>query len=808
MADRQIYIATAPRRTALRWTNKQTSWQKLVDRCRETARTGETLAEYKAMPKMEQSQRKDVGGFVGGYLELGKRKKGNVKFRDVLTLDIDYARADTWEQYCLAFGNEAFVYGTHTYTPEVPRMRLVVLLSRSVTSEEYEAVSRALAAQIGIDLFDDTTYEPERLMYWPSSPTDIPYYFQYTDGEPLDPNTLLSTYHNWRDASEWPYSSRVAACIHTGAKKQGNPTEKPGIVGTFCRCYDIHDAIDTFLSDVYERCGDSDRYTYLAGSVAAGLVVYEGGMFAYSHNATDPCSQHLVNAFDLVRIHKFSDEDGKVGENTPINRLPSYEKMSEFAARDKKVRARLLEERKAASAEDFKDLTLDEEGGSWMEEMDYSKSGALKSTADNVVVILEHDTRFKGKLWKNEFSGVECYDGSLPWTVGLPQGTWSNADDSCLRCFLEKEYGISSKDKIADALTAVFNKHKRHPIREYLDGLKWDGVKRLDTLLVDFLGAEDRMLTRMQTRKQFTAAVARIYRPGTKYDYALVLTGPEGIGKSTLISKMGGDWFSDSVTTIEGKEGMENLRKAWLIELGELAGIKRSEVEAIKQFLSRSEDRYRPAYGKRLETYKRQCVFFGTTNERNFLKGTDGNRRFWVVEVGLEEPRENIWGTLDDEYRDQVWAEAKTRYKRKEPLYLPPDLEQQARLNQKRFNDLAGDERIGMMQQYLDTLLPADWETRSLERRRAYFRQTDPLDAQGVLRREEVSAVEILCELFGQAMDEKARYKTREINALMEWVPNWEKGDSKRIPGYGKQRLWKRTPPPEEGDDEGEGEHI
>ncbi|HBE54503.1 MAG TPA: hypothetical protein DDW22_00025, partial [Prevotellaceae bacterium] len=139
-------------------------------------------------------------------------------------------------------------------------------------------------------------------------------------------------------------------------------------------------------------------------------------------------------------------------------------------------------------------------------------------------------------------------------------------------------------------------------------------TRRLDTLLVDFLGAEDRTLTRMQTRKQFTAAVARIYKPGTKYDYALVLTGPEGIGKSTLLSRMGGEWFSDSVATIEGKEGMENLRKAWLIELGELAGIKRSEVEAIKQFLSRSEDRYRPAYGKRLETFRRQCVFFGTTN--------------------------------------------------------------------------------------------------------------------------------------------------------------------------------------------------
>ena len=220
MADRQIYIATAPKRTATRWSNKQTHWKKLVERCSQTAQTGESLAEYKAMSKPDQSQRKDVGGFVGGYLIEGQRRKGSVKFRDVLTLDIDYAKADTWEQYCLLYGNEAFVYGTHTYTPEAPRMRLVVLLSRSVTSEEYEAVGRALAARIGIDLFDDTTYEAERLMYWPSSPRDVEYYFKHTEGEALDPDEVLATYHNWRDVSEWPYSSRVAACIHSSFKKQ------------------------------------------------------------------------------------------------------------------------------------------------------------------------------------------------------------------------------------------------------------------------------------------------------------------------------------------------------------------------------------------------------------------------------------------------------------------------------------------------------------------------------------------------------------------------------------------------------------
>ena len=287
--------------------------------------------------------------------------------------------------------------------------------------------------------------------------------------------------------------------------------------------------------------------------------------------------------------------------------------------------------------------------------------------------------------------------------------------------------------------------------------------------------------------------MARATRPGCKYDYTLVITGPEGIGKSTLLARMGGEWFSDSVVTVEGKEGMASLRKAWLIELGELAGIKRSEVEAVKQYLSRSVDKYRPAYGRREEEYPRQCVFFGTTNETNFLKGANGNRRFWVVEAGVEVPTKTIWTELNSEYRDQVWAEAKTRYEQGEPLFLSRDLEMQARKMQKEFNDVAKDERIGLIQRYLDTPLPADWETRSLERRRAYFKQTDPLEAEGVLTRTEVSTVEILYELLGESLDEKLRYKSREINALFEWIPGWEKGKTKRITGYGLQRLWVRS---------------
>ena len=132
MADRNIYISTATSRKSTSWKNRSIPWNLLVEKCSNTQYTGETYAEYKAMSKEEQSNRKDIGGFVGGYLADGKRKKGQVTLRDILTLDIDYAKADTWDEYVSNVGCEAFVYSTHTHTEKNPRLRLVVLLSHGI----------------------------------------------------------------------------------------------------------------------------------------------------------------------------------------------------------------------------------------------------------------------------------------------------------------------------------------------------------------------------------------------------------------------------------------------------------------------------------------------------------------------------------------------------------------------------------------------------------------------------------------------------------------------------------------------------
>ena len=801
MNDRQIYIATANKRDAARWKNRRTTWLALLEKCSHTVRTPETLAEYKAMNKALQTERKDVGGFVGGYLREGRRSKNSVDFRDVLCLDIDYGQPDTWDNFVLTFNNAAFAYSTHKYTPSAPRIRLVILLSRQVTGDEYEAIGRMVASHVGIELFDDTTYQPERLMYWPSTSSDGEFFFRRQDGPALDADAVLAQYHNWRDVSEWPYSRRVSEVIRREAVKQGDPLAKPGIVGAFCRCYNIHEVIEKYLSDIYERTDKENRYTFRNGSVAAGLVIYENGLFAYSHNATDPSSQHLCNAFDLVRMHRFDEADEGLTEQTPMQSRPSYRAMAELAATDVKVRTLLTEERRASAVTDFADIDearVEADDKEWMEKLEYTRKGQIACTIANMAYVLDNAPEFRGRLWHDDFTGLDRYRGRLPWPTDPSVDSWTNTDDACLRKHMEKAYGLVGKEKLSDALMSVFASHRRHPVREYLTALTWDGEPRLDSLFIDFLGAEDSELIRAQTRKQFTAAVARVMQPGCKFDTALVLVGPEGTYKSTTLQKMAGRWFNDTAIDMGSKDGMEALRHSWIIELGELTAIRRSDTETVKGFLSKTSDKSRPAYGRYVEEHPRQCVFFGTTNEHSFLKGFTGNRRFWIVETSKHRCRMSVKNDLDSYYRDQVWAEAMYNYNLGEPLYLDADLERLAREKQDEYNELSDDSRRGVIEEFLNTPLPLDWRSRSIDQRIAYFKTnssgSDFSREEGVEQRATVSAVEILVECFRQPLDEKARYKTREINHIMKNLPGWRETDRKvTIPAYGsQQRIYER----------------
>lgn len=802
--DFSIDLATAHSRIAKKWRNRHWLWSELLQRCSETKRTGETAAEYARMSKEEQSNVKDVGGFVGGYLSSGIRKNANVMYRTVATLDIDYGTVNVWDDFTMAFGFAAMIYSTHKHSSKTPRYRLVFPLSRQVSPAEYEPLCRKIAAEIGIDLFDDTTYELPRLFYWPSTSKDADFVFDYQDGPACDVDAILSQYVDYKDVSAWPLSSREGDVIAHEIKKQGDPTEKPGVIGAFCRAYSIEDAIDTFLSDKYEKTGHEGRYTYKLGSVAGGLVCYEG-KFAYSHHETDPASKQLCNAFDLCRVHLFGAQD-EGSRALDVTRKPSYAAMQEFAAKDKAVKLLMARERAQAAADDFDgldDAELPEDyNDEWKAELEYTKSGKLLCNIANIILILENDPALAGHIVHDLFTGMDSAKDGLPWNKNANQ--WTDTDDANLRVWLEKHYDITGKEKIADALTAVLTRHSYHPIRDYLNGLTWDGVPRLDRIIIDYMGAEDSELNRAMSRKHFVAAVARVFNPGCKYDYCLIMSGAEGIGKSTLLRVMGGKWFNDSITTLEGKEGMEQLRRAWIVELGELSSIKRSDVEQVKAHLSKQVDIYRAAYARRVLEHPRQCVFCGTTNEALFLKGDTGNRRFWVIPVVAELRKYKDWSEAIRRDRDQLWAEAVHYYKQGEPLYLSEELEAQAKQRQQDFNDDNDDPIVAMLDKYLNTLLPVNWDTMDIQARRSYLRDPDPLQAEGTVKRDKVCAAEFICEQLGKDMaDKDYKYLCRRVSKMIGDRPEWERVSSTKHAAklYGTQRGFRRVEQPDEDDD-------
>lgn len=790
--DFTVDLATAHSRLSKKWHNRHWQWSELVQRCSETQRTNETAAEYAKMSREEQSNVKDVGGFVGGYLSGGIRKNTNVLHRSVATLDIDYGTLNVWGDFIMAYNFAAMLYSTHKHSSKTPRYRLVFPFTRQVTPSEYEPICRKIAADLGIDLFDDTTYELPRLFYWPSTSKDAEYVFEYQDGPACNPDEILSQYVDYRDVSAWPVSSRENNVIAHEIKKVGDPTEKPGVIGAFCRAYSIEDVIERFLSDYYDPTGVDGRYTYKLGSVAGGLVCYEG-KFAFSHHETDPASRQLCNAFDLCRLHLYGAKD-EGSRALDITRKPSYLAMAEFASQDRNVKLILSRDKQQAAADDFADVELPEDySDEWKGDLEYSKSGKLQCTIGNIILILENDPALRGHIVHDEFSGFDGVVGGLPWNKHAKQ--WTDRDDANLRVWLEKNYGLTGKEKIADALTAVLTRHSYHPVRQYLSGLTWDGTPRLERLVIDYIGAEDTPINRTMTRKHFTAAVARVFHPGCKYDYCLILTGPEGAGKSTLLNIMGGEWFNDSVVTTEGKEGMDQLRRAWVIEMGELSSIKRSDVEQVKSYLTRETDIYRAAYDRRTTEHPRQCIFCGTTNETFFLKGNTGNRRFWVIQIAPELRKCSSFREALKRDRDQLWAEAVHYYKQGDSLYLDEELENQAKERQANYNDDSDDPIATMLRDYLDTKLPVDWGTYDLARRRAWFKNPDPLDATGTEIRTRVTAAEFICERMGRDMaDKEYKYLARRINTYMSSLPDWEKVSSSRHCAnlYGTQRGYRK----------------
>ena len=807
--DRKLLIAIGRSRKASQWQNKEMMWSEFLDKLATTTRTRETVTDYAAMSKADRDTVKDVGGFVGGYLKNGRRNNASVVNRCMLCLDADNADPGLMDDLDMTFINAYALYSTHSHTPEKMRLRLIIPLMRTVTPDEYAAVARRVADDLNLARFDPTTFEPARLMYWPSTPENGEFVFQYSDAPFLDPDEVLNTYADWRDASLWPTTQPVEERIRHTAGKQEDPTEKRGIIGAFCRAHTITDVLDTLLKDVYHPSMEGNRYTYVGGSTTGGLVIYDD-KYAYSHHATDPAGGKLCNAFDLVRWHLFTPggtaPDGAlVGDEADSMKL-----MQEYAAKDEATRRQLAEERRAQAMEEFSDLDADassaakkapEENANWQDALDIDKHGKVKDTLGNLALILRNDPRLKDISYNIHRSGIDIRRDAegkttLPWTQLKPG--WNESDLGAIQIYLERVYGLYTPSKLKGILLAIAAERSYHPIRDYFDALPaWDGVPRVETLFIDYLGSPDTAYIRAIARKMMVAAVARIYEPGIKFDSVVVLNGPQGMGKSSFFAKLGGKWFSDSLTIsdMKDKAAPEKLQGYWILELGELAGLKKMDVETVKAFITRQDDKFRHSYGYSVEDHPRQCIIVGSTNNGDgFLRDVTGNRRFWPVTCTTNSPH-RPWEV--ESVVPQLWAEAYTLYRAGEKLFLSLEEEKQASMEQTAA--LESDVREGMIAEYLDKLLPEDWDRMDLAERRGFLRG-DPFtggNRVGTVQRTTVCAVEVWAECFGKDPSAIKRSDTYDIFGMLMKIGGWEKYSGnktgvQRRGLYGPQRCFVR----------------
>lgn len=773
---RDLNIAYGNSRTARQWSNKTIHFGDLKERLKVTIRTPESAEEYARFSRPQRDAVKDHGGFVAGVLKGGRRKVDTVESRSMVALDGDRINAEFLKDFEKDTPYTSVLYTTHSHTDENPRVRLVFPLTRDVSSEEYVAVARYLAQMLGMDYFDECSYQPNQLMYWPSSPSNGVFVFKEADKDWLDPDDILAAHPEWTDPTRLPTSSRESRANTAKFKKVQDPLEKDGVVGLFNRAYyPITLAIDAFLPDVYEAADSGSRYHLIESGSMAGVEIKEDGKFVYSHHAKDPAYLKLCNAFDIVRIHKFGDDDEK----------KSFRRMCEFAMTLDKVKLQDMEEKKQRAEEDFS------EDADWQTRLRYMpRSKCLENSVWNLMLILNNDPDFSNIAF-NELAGRVQVTGAVPWTRPDDNKFWRDADTAQLKALIDVRYESFSGRNHDVAFTKVVEDRRFNPLREWLDALpEWDGVVRLENLYIDYLGADSTKYVKAATRKSYAAAVARAYEPGIKFDSIAVLVGPQGCGKSTLFAKMGREYYSDSLTLTDMKDkaGAEKLQGYWILELGELAGLRKADIEVVKAFVSRTDDIYRPSYGRTVESHPRQCVIVGTTNsETGFLRDITGNRRFWPIKV-TGESKKKSWDITDEEVL-QLWAEAKYLYGQGEPLYLDADESSEALSQQ--IEAMESDERQGMVEEYLDTLLPKNWNSLDVYERRNFF--TDSTAAKGTVQRTAVSNAEIWSECFCRNLSDLKPSDSYAIAALMTKVDGWKRTEKiRKLAIYGRQRIYER----------------
>lgn len=803
--NRPITLSVAPSRTARQWLPQRDTWSGLCTRLAASFETSETPEEYAAADKTRRGEIKDIGGFVGGALTDNIRRAGHCLRRDIITIDIDRLQQGDEERLCGIVEKWCCcIYSTHSHTAEAPRLRLVLLPSRQIERSEYEAVAKVAASEIettlGAGCVDSTTFEPERLMYWPSHSRGAQPYFHRFFGEPVDVDAALGT------SVGQVAAARVAEISSRG--ELTDPRQRGGVVGATCSVYyPITRLFEGGPLAGYYVEGTHGRWSWARGSTRNGVRIYDNGLFIYSDHDTDPAHGGCRNAFDLIRIHLYGgDMDAALSycaaipavadiiRDSNLSGIELPEEAEETDAADEAPESReevKTEPRKRGRPKKQRW----EPQGDWTDSLDRDdRTGRILTNASNIRAVFENDPKLQGLFRMNNFNLDIILTRPRPWAPEDGHLKLRNSDMACLRNYLDKEYGITGKEKIQDGFEAEIMRNSFNPVLDTIHAETWDGVPRVETLFIDWLGAEDTVLNRAMTRKWLVAAVARALKPGCKFDYMLILRGPEGCGKSTIFERLGGDYYTNRIGDIRTKEALENIAGNWVAECGELGSLLGAEQEYIKNFFSSRIDKFRPAYGKVVETRPRATVFCGTTNEDQFAKGATGNRRYWIMSVDPAKRKRSLSELFSSFPRNQIWAEALDIFKRGEILALPPELEEMAKAIQQGANVIQNDPWYDDIKDYLDMYLPVGWQGMDLESRKRWLINASGIEPEGSVPRTEVCFGEIFEELLHIPRHQRSGKDSCRVRAILADLGWKYVSQPKRVAKYiGVAKYYVRT---------------
>lgn len=783
------------------------AWADFVARMSSVKRDRVTCAEYQSLPPDDHKRqlKAAAGWWVGGVVEGNERKGDNVSIRYVLNFDLDKHESlpgvfeSLFRDGKTGTPLDAYEYFWHTtrsHTPEAPRVRIILPLARPVPVALFTAVSVIAATMLcqsetNISGVDEVSFRPAQLMFFSAANADGEFSCGLNAGTLIDADLLTA---DWGDKP-----LPATGIVKKRVDRKQDPTEKTGVVGDFCRAYDIHEAIAEFIPDIYQPTEQDDRYTYANGTNLNGLQVHEDGLFATTFHGSDPLAAYpSANAFDMVRVHKFGHLDGKMGRDVDPSTLPSWKAMVKLMRED----TRVLDAKKSETLRAFTDIGAEDvapavEGAEAEKkakpEFTYIPgSGKLEATANNLQEILKFSGAVGEVFAYNERLEKVCVtefcallDAALPDDCRVYPRVIQDHDYANLMGWLsappngrKKGYGVSFGIQLVYSMVGARARERRfNDVVDEIDKTPWDGVPRLDQFFTRYLGLEESAYHTEVSRVFFEGAALRtLSREAVQLDVVPILIGAQECGKSTFVGVLNPKGVKKSV--LEGdlsdtKRVVENLSGAFVTELAELASLSRTDVNALKSFITEQSATFRKAFGREAAEYIRRFVLIGTSNTREFMRDETGNRRFAPLVI----PDGHLidWPAARDEV-PQVWAEAFHRVRNGlngPTIIVGAEARAEARARQDVAGEFGSDE-MGMLAELAADVLA------TLDRRVtvAEARDETPDDALlatlpdgALVVRSCVRVHDIARMAFGMRVDATAKAaQTAKIARLMGWA--------------------------------------